>query len=120
MTKPLPIWPMQGLLWTAYALHGGEHFPGVHVFLSAYANSVTMVCCFCMGVVMAWHLMWERKLLRARDWYDDYNIKADFYCNPDFFQKESTPASFFIRKKWDKDNLFQEYLGQEKNSYVLE
>lgn len=74
--------------------------------------------------VLALALMYVGKtdLLRTRDWYDDYNIKVDFYCNPDFFsQGEHASVVFYQeKKKWDKDNLFQEYLGQEKNSYVLE
>lgn len=61
-------------------------------------------------------------LLRTRDWYDDYNIKVDFYCNPDFFSSgEHASVVFYEEKKeWDKGNLFQEYLGEEKNSYMLE
>lgn len=61
-------------------------------------------------------------LLRTRDWYDDYNIKIDFYCSPDFVSTgEHASVVFYQEKKeWDKDNLFQEYLGEENNSYVLE
>lgn len=57
-------------------------------------------------------------LLRTRDWYDDYNIKIDFYCNPDFFSAgEHASVVFYQEKKaWDKDHLFQEYLGEENNS----
>ena len=79
-----------------------------------------------LGVVfvMALAFMYVGKtdLLRTRDWYDDYNIKVDFYCNPDFFSEGEHASVIFYqeKKKWDKDNLFQEYLGQEKNSYVPE
>ncbi len=61
-------------------------------------------------------------LLRTRDWYDDYNIKVDFYCNPDFFSAGEHASVVFYQEKveWDRENLFQEYSGEEKNSYVPE
>lgn len=61
-------------------------------------------------------------LLRTRDWYDDYNIKVDFYCNPDFSSEGDHASVIFYREKkvWDRENLFREYLGEEKNSYMLE
>lgn len=64
----------------------------------------------------------KTNLLRTRDWYDDYNIKVDFYCNPDFFSEGEHPSVIFYqeKKEWDKANLFQEYLGEENNSYSPE
>lgn len=60
-------------------------------------------------------------LLRTRDWYDDYSIKTDFYCNPDFESNgEHASVVFYEEKKeWDLKNLFQNYSGLEENSYQL-
>lgn len=180
------------------------------LLLSAYANSVTLVVCFCLGIVMLYHLLVQKKilncdlgiacilyficllamdavfkrggfygrtllpayplvsmgiyqllsqawqewhirhplipapalhivmiiftlsivlsylgkidLLRTRDWYDDYSIKIDFYNNPEFETNQDHASVVFYEEKkvWDLENLFEEYHGEEMNSYQLQ
>lgn len=61
-------------------------------------------------------------LLRTRDWYDDYNVKIDFYNNPQFETNQEHASVVFYEEKrlWDLKNLFEEYRGEEMNNYELQ
>ena len=58
-------------------------------------------------------------LTHTRDWYDDYNIRTDFYSNPDFEINDVHASVVFYsqKKEWDYNNLLHEYTGLENTSY---
>ena len=70
-------------------------------------------------IIMALSYVNRFDITHTRDWYDDYNIRTDFYTNP-MFKVNDVHASvvFYSQKKeWDYNNLLEKYNGEETLSY---
>lgn len=106
---------------------------GIYQLLSCGIREMKQVCAIslpmaayrvCAGIFITLiGIMFISKidLTRTRDWYNDYNIKTDFYANPDFESNDvHTSVVFYTEKRdWDYEHLLQEYSGKEENSYIV-
>lgn len=115
----LPAYPLVSLGIYQLLSQAWQEWHIRHPLIPAPALHIVMII-FTLSIVLSY--LGKIDLLRTRDWYDDYSIKIDFYNNPEFETNQDHASVVFYEEKkvWDLENLFEEYHGEEMNSYQLQ